>query len=276
MEAQEGTQEVAQMAAIDPREMEVKTEELSLAPIEHGELAIFLDPTLFGQAWRASRLLASSSLVPDHYKGKEANAFVALSLARRLDLDVFMVMQKTYVVGGRIGFEAQFSIAMVNSRGPFTGPIEWRFEGAGDQKKCFAYATHRKTGKVCEAECSIQMAKDEGWYEKRTRDGREMTSKWKTMPDMMLRYRSAAFLARLYCPEVLMGLSTVDELHDMPVIEAKAEEKASAPAPAPALEPPKPFSQTEAVLDMLGGPPVESPTKNGNGKKIQVADNTRK
>ena len=31
----------------------------------------------------------------------------------------------------------------------------------------------------------------------------------------MLRYRAAAFFARAYCPEELMGLSTVEELSEM-------------------------------------------------------------
>jgi len=52
------------------------------------------------------------------------------------------------------------------------------------------------------------MAVDEGWYNRKG-------SKWKTMPDLMLRYRSASFLGKLYAPECLMGMQTVEELHDI-------------------------------------------------------------
>ena len=45
---------------------------------------------------------------------------------------------------------------------------------------------------------SIAMAKAEGWYAKNG-------SKWKTMEDLMLRYRSAAFFARTVAPEVALG-----------------------------------------------------------------------
>ena len=38
---------------------------------------------------------------------------------------------------------------------------------------------------------------------------------FRSMPDIMFQYRSAAFLGRLYCPEVILGLSTNDELQDM-------------------------------------------------------------
>lgn len=56
-------------------------------------------------------------------------------------------------------------------------------------------------------EVSIQMALDEGWL---TKNG----SKWQTMPEVMLRYRSASLLGRLYAPELLMGLQTVEEVND--------------------------------------------------------------
>ncbi|MGS1115982.1 hypothetical protein [Castellaniella sp. UC4442_H9] len=58
---------------------------------------------------------------------------------------------------------------------------------------------------------SIEMAVKEGWY---TKNG----SKWQTMPDVMLRYRTASFFGKLYAPELLMGLQTVEEAQD--IIEA--------------------------------------------------------
>jgi hypothetical protein len=51
------------------------------------------------------------------------------------------------------------------------------------------------------------MAKAEGWS---TKNG----SKWKTMPDLMLRYRSATFLIRCTAPEIGLGLQTAEEIHD--------------------------------------------------------------
>jgi hypothetical protein len=53
----------------------------------------------------------------------------------------------------------------------------------------------------------MQMAKDEGWIAKNG-------SKWKTMPQLMLRYRAASFFSRLNCPEVAMGLYTKEEAED--------------------------------------------------------------
>jgi hypothetical protein len=52
------------------------------------------------------------------------------------------------------------------------------------------------------------MAKAEGWL---TKTG----SKWITMPELMLKYRAAAFFGRLYAPEVLMGMQTTEEIVDI-------------------------------------------------------------
>jgi hypothetical protein len=53
----------------------------------------------------------------------------------------------------------------------------------------------------------MDMAKDEGWLGKNG-------SKWKTMPQLMLRYRAASFFSSLNCPELTMGLYTKEEMQD--------------------------------------------------------------
>jgi hypothetical protein len=52
------------------------------------------------------------------------------------------------------------------------------------------------------------MAKAEGWFAKNG-------SKWKTMPELMLRYRAAAFFGRLYAPDVLNGMHATEEAEDI-------------------------------------------------------------
>ena len=180
-----------------------------------GEYAMLFDSAKFNQAYRVATAFAQSGLVPDHFKNNPAGVFVVLHMATRMNLDPFMVLQKTYMVHGRPGMEAQLVIALVNARGPFTGPIQWRFEGTGKDRKCVAYATHAKTGELCEAEVTWAMVEAEGWNkDKQTQRGAIQKSKWNTLEQLMFRYRSGTFLARLYCPEVIMGLSTADELED--------------------------------------------------------------
>ena len=176
-----------------------------LIAVDNGEFSSLLDSAKFNQMWKVASLFASSDLVPKQYKGKNADCFIATQMAVRLGVDPMMFMQNTYVVHGTPGMEAKLAIALINKNGPFTDPVQWRLEGEGDSRKCTAFGK-LPNGSVCEAEVNMKMVIDEGWIK---------NSKWKTMPDLMFRYRSASFLGRLYCPEVLMGMQTLDEIVDV-------------------------------------------------------------
>jgi hypothetical protein len=79
-------------------------------------------------------------------------------------------------------------------------------------KVCVAWAIEKETGERLESpKVTIEMAVKEGWY---TKSG----SKWQTMEEVMLRYRTASFFGKLYAPELLMGLQSVEEAQD--IIEA--------------------------------------------------------
>lgn len=206
---------------------------------------------------RAARLLSSSTLVPVAYRQtiekldrygnvKEsrenpnalANAVVALNMAQRMGADPLMVMQNLYIVEGRPSWSSQWIIAAINGCGRFS-PLRFRIESRGEReveykstywennqrhakvekvkindKVCVAWAIEKETGEVIESPAvSIEMAVLEGWY---TKNG----SKWQTMDEVMLRYRTASFFGKLYAPELLMGLQTVEEAQD--IIEATA------------------------------------------------------
>lgn len=49
-------------------------------------------------------------------------------------------------------------------------------------------------------------------------------SKWKTMPQIMLRYRAASFFARMNCPELTLGFYTQEEVIDGDFKEYPTEE----------------------------------------------------
>lgn len=174
--------------------------------------AVEMVPTLaersFALVQREATAMANSSLVPKEFQGNVANCLIALNLARRIGADPLMVVQNLDVIHGRPSFRATFLIACLNQCGRFT-PLRYRITGEGKDRTCVAIANDMKTGEEYEGPpVSIQMAHDEGWA---TKSG----SKWKTMPDLMLRYRAAAFFARTTAPEVAMGLYTSDELEEI-------------------------------------------------------------
>lgn len=173
-------------------------------------------------AQRIGKAFAASSLVPGQYQGNLANCIVALEMANRMGASPLMVMQNLYIVHGNPGWSSKFLIASFNQCGRFSA---LRYEFTPDRTGCRAWAVEKATGERIDGpQVTLAMAKDEGWS---TKSG----SKWKTMPELMLMYRAAAFLIRTYAPEISMGLRTDDELVDM----GQAEE-VMAPRQAKAAE----------------------------------------
>ena len=191
-------------------------------------MAPLLDTAKFEHLWRVSKLFAASNFIPDAFQGKPENCFIALQLACQLKMQPFTLFNTLYIIHGKPAFEAKMLIAMANSSGVFEGPIRYKYTGEGDKRACTAYAKMVSTGETVEQTVSIELAKKEGWYDKKDKNG-NLISKWRTMPDLMLAYRSASWLIRLYCPEVMYGFTSKEEAEDIidvtPIKKSTAAEK---------------------------------------------------
>lgn len=162
----------------------------------------------FEHAQRVAKMLSTSSLIPKAYQGNIQNVMVALEMANRIGASPLMVMQNLNIIQGNPSWSSTFIISAINSCGRFE-PLRFDLTGTGEEMKCIAW-THEK-GKSERIEgpaVTMKMAKLEGWLDK-------SGSKWKTMPELMIRYRSAAFFGRLYAPEILMGMQTMEEVIDI-------------------------------------------------------------
>ena len=180
----------------------------------------------FETAQRMAKALSESELVPTTYRGKLANCILALEVAQRCQASPLMVMQHLNMIHGRPAWSSQYIISAINSCGRFA-PLKFKMEGEGDKRSCTAW-TNDRNGEVLEGPpVTIAMAKAEGWYSRKDREGRE-TSKWQTMPELMLRYRAAAFFGRLYAPEILMGMRSDDEERE--IIDVTPEVQVQEPA----------------------------------------------
>jgi len=166
-----------------------------------------IDSTAFELVQRQAKMLSASTLIPKDFQGNMANCAIGLEIAARLKASPFMVIQNIDIIHGRPSFRAQFLIAMVNASGRFS-PLQFKFEGEGANRSCQAFAKSRETGELCEGPVvTWAMAKAEGWTEK-------SGSKWKTMPDLMFTYRAGAFFARIYAPDITLGMQTSEEMRD--------------------------------------------------------------
>lgn len=171
------------------------------------ELTSTNDEAAFELVQRQAKMLSSSTLVPKEFQNNMANCAIGLNIARRLGADPFMVLQNIDIIHGKPSFRASFLIAMVNASGRFS-PLQFKQTKNGGGG-CFAYATDKESGEKIEGpEITMDMAKAEGWS---TKAG----SKWKTMPGLMLRYRAAAFFARIYAPDITLGMQTAEEIVDV-------------------------------------------------------------
>ena len=198
MNAPTNTATLANLRQAEPREA-------SMPVVRAG----FFDLQAFELIQRVSKAFASSDLVPKQYQGNLANCMIAMDMAQRIGANPLMVMQNLYIVHGTPGWSSKFLIATINACGRYSSlRYEWKGEPGSNDFGCRAWAIERETGERLDGIwVTWLMVKAEGWDSKNG-------SKWKTMPDQMFVYRSAAFWQRAYAPELGMGLQTDDEIRD--------------------------------------------------------------
>ncbi len=193
------------------------------------------------QLYKKAQVLAKSDVVPAHYRGKPDNCFVAVQSADRMNIDPLLYMRSTFVLNGNLGMSAQFGIALAELSGRYNGCINFKEEGQGDSFRVTAYATLKNPEQEISFTVGMKMAIAENWVK---------NPKYKSMPEVMLRYRAAIFLIRLHTPSVLFGMQTAEELEDMKFAEAR--DVSSYASKTAALS-----DKLSAVLDEV---PIETPS----------------
>lgn len=164
----------------------------------------------FEDAQRMAKMLATSDLVPKNYQGNIANTMIALEMANRINVSPFQVMQNLDIIQGKPSWRSTFIIAALNSCGRFK-PLKFEFVGDdsnADGYGCRAYTDDLDGNRITGPLVTWLMVKVEGWLSK-------PGSKWKTMPELMFQYRAASFFGRLYAPDILNGMQSVEELKDV-------------------------------------------------------------
>lgn len=182
--------------------------EVSVNKVTDFSLGIFGTSDNFVMAAQMAKALANSTIVPKDYQGNFANGLVAIEIAQRLQTSPLMIMQNLNVIQGRPSWSAQFLIAMINGSGKYDMELQFdvKYDKNGKPFSCQCW-TERKKRKVTGPVIDMDMANAEGWVSKNG-------SKWRTMPEIMLRYRAASFFARLNCPELTLGYYSKDEIID--------------------------------------------------------------
>lgn len=181
-----------------------------MSNIVKADASIFSTIASFEDGQRIAKGLCSSDLVPQAYKGNIPNTMIALEMATRIGVSPFMVMQNLDIIQGKPSWRSSFIIAALNSCGRFK-PLRFEFIGKdskSDDYGCRAYTDDFEGNRITGTLVTWLMVKSEGWLSK-------PGSKWKTMPELMFQYRAASFFGRLYAPDILNGMQSVEEVKDV-------------------------------------------------------------
>lgn len=209
--------------------------------------ALMLNPTHMQALVQFAELMADSVvMVPKHLHGKPADCLAVALQAAQWGMNPFVVAQKTHVVNGGLGYEAQLVNAVLQASGEVRSRPHYDYRGEGNALEC-------RVGFVLRGEEAIT------WNEwLKSSDIQVKNSPlWKTNPRQQLGYLQVKNWARAYVPQAILGIRTVDDLLDAEPLDPaptpqrgprrKSEaapvqmvEEVGKPAPAPAEKDPEP------------------------------------
>lgn len=165
----------------------------------------------------ADRMAGGRMTVPEYLRGNVGDCMAIAMQAMLWNMDPFAVAQKTHIVSGRLGYEAQLVNAVLQNSGAIRGMPHYEYRGEGSGLEC-------RVGCIPRGEADVRWGE---WLH----IGQVTTKNsplWKVNPKQQLGYLQIKNWARAYAPGAILGVYTVDELEDMP----PAAERSQAPAPA--------------------------------------------
>lgn len=179
-----------------------------------------------GQLTAFADLMAQSAVtVPKHLAGKPADCMAIVMQAMQWGMNPYAVAQKTHLVNGVLGYEAQLVNAVISSSSAIQG--RFHYEYGGDWEKIAGQKDGRdelglfiRVGAVLRGEADITWGEPIYLADITTRN----SPLWKTAPKQQIAYLAVKYWARLYCPEVILGVYSPDE------VEPRAEKEIN-PAP---------------------------------------------
>ena len=197
--------------------------------------AMIHDEAMLAKMLSFAEVMATSRItVPKHLQNNPGDCLAITMQAMQWGMNPFAVAQKTHVVNGMLGYEAQLVAAVINTRAPIVGRLD--YEWFGDWSKV--------NGKTCTDDSVgvFVIARFKGEDEPRrlrmsmAQVGNVRNSpNWVSDPRQQAAYLATKKFARLHCPDVILGVYTDDELVDV----------------TPRDVTPKPATRTGAVLERM-------------------------
>lgn len=167
-----------------------------------------------GQLSSFAELMAQSAVtVPKHLMGKPADCMAIVMQAMQWGMNPYAVAQKTHLVNGVLGYEAQLVNAVISSSSAIVGRFHYEYGGdweriagaKGDRNELGLFI---RVGAVLRGETDITWGENIYLADITTRN----SPLWKTAPKQQIAYLAVKYWARLYCPEVILGVYSPDEV----------------------------------------------------------------
>jgi len=156
----------------------------------------------FEIAKRIAHTLANSNLVPDAYRGRANDCFVAINMGAEIGLEPFSAIQSIAVIDGKPCLYGDGMIGVVRA-----SPLcEWIKETLSDDGKTATCETKRK-GEPHTVTATYSMSDA-------MQAGIDSKFNWKKHPKRMLQMRARSYCLRDAYPDLLKGLGVVEEMVD--------------------------------------------------------------
>ncbi|PUE67403.1 hypothetical protein [Arcobacter lacus] len=182
-----------------------------LVSLEKEEKLLELEVKRFELEQRRATALSKSAFFPNALKNDVASAVIIYDLANRMNISVMEVAQSIFIIYNKPSFETKFLVARLNDSGKIKGSL--RTVIGDDKKSAYCEATCSVTNEILKGMTyTLDIAKAEGLIDKQG-------SKWKTMPELMLRYRAQSNFINEFFPEIKFGCKTKEEIEDVETLD---------------------------------------------------------
>jgi hypothetical protein len=198
--------------------------------VTNSNVALF-DPQYLAAISSFAQIMAQgAATIPKHLQGNVADCMAVAMQAAQWKLSPFAVAQKTHLINGVLGYEAQLINAVISRSGVLANRFEYEWYGPWENvigkfiiKKNSDGKEYRQPGWSMADERDIGIiisARLNGEDEPRKLDlllaqARVRNSTlWADDPRQQLAYLAVKRWSRLYCPDVILGVYTPDELEE--------------------------------------------------------------
>lgn len=217
---------------------------------------LMMDETVMARFERTAEIMAGSRMtVPKHLQGNVGDCMAIIMQAAQWQMNPYAVAQKTHMVNNVLGYEAQLVNAVITSRAPVKERLH--FEWYGDWSK-----VNGKDDKSSNLGVRVS-ATLRGENEPRVLDismaqvGSVRNSPlWSADPRQQIAYLATKRWARLYCPDVILGVYTPDEVIEREEIDItpQAQPVKKHGGVSGMKEQLKSREEVETVIEMDSGP----------------------